>query len=167
MTATVEETPQSKQGGTGRVVRVIGPVIDVEFAPDEMPEIHNALHVDRTLGDETRTLTLEVAQHIGDNMVRAISMQPTDGVVRGTGVEDTGAPISVPVGDATLGHVGTPLGQPLAVSIDAVDAKERGPTPRPAPPLDELEPRTEMFETGIKVIDLLAPYVRGGKIGMF
>jgi F-type H+/Na+-transporting ATPase subunit beta len=167
MTATVEETSTTEQGGTGRVVRVIGPVVDVEFAPDEMPEIHNALHLERTLGEDTRTLTLEVAQHIGDNMVRAISMQPTDGVVRGSPVEDTGAPISVPVGDATLGHVWSTLGIPLDTPIEEIEVKERWPIHRPAPPLDELEPRTEMFETGIKVIDLLAPYVRGGKIGMF
>src|SRR4051812_1430924 len=126
MTATATEQSSTAQGGTGRVVRVIGPVVDVEFGPDEMPEIHNALHVDRTLGEDTRTLTLEVAQHIGDNMVRAIAMQPTDGVVRGTPVEDTGAPISVPVGDATLGHVWSTLGQPLDVSIDDVDVKTAG-----------------------------------------
>ncbi|HET6909400.1 MAG TPA: F0F1 ATP synthase subunit beta [Mycobacteriales bacterium] len=168
MTATtVEQSSTNSQGGTGRVVRVIGPVVDVEFAPDEMPEVYNALHVDRTLGDETRTLTLEVALHIGDNMVRAISMQPTDGLVRGADVVDTGAPISVPVGDATLGHVWNTLGLPLDTSIDQIEVKERWPIHRQAPALDELEPKTEMFETGIKVIDLLAPYVRGGKIGMF
>jgi F-type H+-transporting ATPase subunit beta len=167
MTATVEETAAANQGGTGRVVRVIGPVIDVEFAPDEMPDIYNALHVDRTLAEDTRTLTLEVAQHIGDNMVRAISMQPTDGVVRGTDVVDTGAPISVPVGDVTLGHVWNTLGIPLDTEEDKLDVSLRWPIHRSAPPIDELEPKTEMFETGIKVIDLLAPYVRGGKIGMF
>src|SRR5881275_721852 len=167
MTATVEEKSPAQEGGTGRVVRVIGPVIDVEFAPDTMPELYNALHVDRTLGDDTRTLTLEVAQHIGDNMVRAVSMQPTDGLVRGTEVRDTGAPISVPVGDATLGHVWNTLGIPIDTDEDKIEITERWPIHRPAPPLDELEPRTEMFETGIKVIDLLAPYVRGGKIGMF
>ena len=91
MTATATEQSSTAQGGTGRVVRVIGPVVDVEFGPDDIPEIYHALHVDRTLGDETRTLTLEVAQHIGDNMVRAISMQPTDGLVRGAPVTDTGA----------------------------------------------------------------------------
>jgi F-type H+-transporting ATPase subunit beta len=165
MTATLEEKPAGKAGGTGRVVRVIGPVVDVEFAPDQMPENFNALHVDRTLGEETRTLTLEVAQHIGDNMVRAISMQPTDGLVRGTPVSDTGAPISVPVGDATLGHVFNVLGEPL--DVDKVDADTRWPIHRVAPALDQLEPKTQMFETGIKVIDLLAPYVSGGKIGMF
>jgi F-type H+/Na+-transporting ATPase subunit beta len=167
MTATVEETPAAQQGGTGRVVRVIGPVVDVEFGPDEMPEIYHALHVDRTLGDETRMLTLEVAQHIGDNMVRAIAMQPTDGLVRGAPVVDTGSPISVPVGDATLGHVWNTLGLPLDTDLEKIDVKERWPIHRPAPRLEDLEPRTEMFETGIKVIDLLAPYVRGGKIGMF
>src|SRR6266576_2737695 len=136
MTATAEETPQSKQGGTGRVVRVIGPVVDVEFAPDEMPEIYFALHVDRTLGEETRTLTLEVAQHIGDNMVRAIAMQPTDGLVRGAPVEDTGAAISVPVGDATLGHVWNTLGIAIDSEADTIDIKTRWPIHRPAPPLD-------------------------------
>jgi F-type H+-transporting ATPase subunit beta len=167
MTATVEETSATKQGGTGRVVRVIGPVIDVEFAPDEMPELYNALLVERTLGEDTRTLTLEVAQHIGDNMVRAISMQPTDGVVRGAEVQDSGAPISVPVGDVTLGHVFNVLGNPLDVEVSKLEVRERWPIHRPAPPLDELEPKTQMFETGIKVIDLLAPYVSGGKIGLF
>ncbi|MHB2023967.1 MAG: F0F1 ATP synthase subunit beta, partial [Mycobacteriales bacterium] len=100
MTATTAEhpTPGSGEEGTGRVVRVIGPVVDVEFSPEQMPEMHHALHVERTLADVTTTLTLEVAQHIGDNMVRAISMQPTDGVVRGTTVRDTGGPITVPVG---------------------------------------------------------------------
>ncbi|MDQ1746397.1 MAG: F-type H+/Na+-transporting ATPase subunit beta [Frankiaceae bacterium] len=165
MTATLEEKPAGSTGGTGRVVRVIGPVIDVEFSPDQMPELFNALHVDRTLGDETRTLTLEVSQHIGDNMVRCISMQPTDGVVRGAPVEDTGAPISVPVGDATLGHVFNVLGEPL--DVESVDAQVHWPIHRSAPPIDELEPKTTMFETGIKVIDLLAPYVTGGKIGLF
>src|SRR3954469_18726230 len=110
MTATAEETPQSKQGGTGRVIRVIGPVVAVEFAPDEMPEIYFALHVDRTLGDETRTLTMEVAQPIGANMASALSMQPPDGLVRGAPVQDPGAAISVPGGDATLGHVWNALG---------------------------------------------------------
>jgi len=167
MTATATEQSSTAQGGTGRVVRVIGPVVDVEFGPDDIPEIYHALHVERTLGDETRTLTLEVAQHIGDNMVRAISMQPTDGLVRGAPVTDTAAPITVPVGDATLGHVWNTLGIPLDTDIEKVDVKDRWPIHRPAPKLEDLEPRTEMFETGIKVIDLLAPYVRGGKIGMF
>jgi F-type H+-transporting ATPase subunit beta len=168
VTATLEEPATTGEGGTGRVVRVIGPVVDVEFSPDEMPEIYHALHVERTLGDDTRVLTLEVAGHIGDNMVRAISMQPTDGLVRGAHVTDTGAPITVPVGDVTLGHVWNVLGDALDVTDEQkLEVTERWPIHRPSPPIDELEPRTEMFETGIKVIDLLAPYVRGGKIGMF
>src|SRR4051794_37093372 len=133
MTATVEEqSTEGKEGGTGRVVRVIGPVVDVEFAPDEMPEIFNALEVERTLGEDVRTLTPEVAGHIGDNMGGAISMQPTAGLVRGTAVNDTGAPISVPVGDATLGHVWNVLGKPLDVKDDEDEIKERWPIHRPS-----------------------------------
>jgi F-type H+-transporting ATPase subunit beta len=112
MTATVENETAT---GTGRVARVIGPVVDVEFPADSMPEIYFALHVDITLGEVTHTLTLEVEQHIGDNMVRAISLEPTDGLVRGAEVTDTGAPISVPVGDVTKGHVFNVLGEPLDV----------------------------------------------------
>src|SRR5262245_47707929 len=160
-------TTEQTATGTGRVARVIGPVVDVEFPVDAMPEIYNALHVDRTLGDETRTLTLEVAQHIGDNMVRAISMQPTDGLVRGAAVADTGAPISVPVGDVTKGHVWNTLGIPLDVDPSSIEITERWPIHRPAPSFDQLESKTEVFVTGIKVIDLLTPYVKGGKIGLF
>src|SRR4051812_11866340 len=169
MTVTAENSSSSssKSAGSGRVVRVIGPVVDVEFAPDQMPEVNNALHLERTIGDDTRTLTLEVAQHIGNNMVRTISMQPTDGVVRGSEVVDTGAPISVPVGDVTKGHVWNVLGDALDAKSDSLEIEERWPIHRLAPKFDELEAKTEMFETGIKVIDLLAPYVRGGKIGMF
>src|SRR4051812_32925210 len=106
MTMTQPDSYQpAVQGGIGRVARVIGPVVDVEFAPDEMPELFNALKVDRLIGEDTATLTLEVANHIGENTVRAISMNPTDGLVRGAPVIDTGAPISVPVGDVTKGHV--------------------------------------------------------------
>src|SRR5579875_1296958 len=147
MTATVEERNEkaAEERGTGRVVRVTGPVVDVEFGPDDMPDIYNALQTERTLDNETRTLTLEVALQIGDNIVRAISMQPTDGLVRGAAVVNTGAPISVPVGDVTLGHVWNVLGHPLDVSEDDVEIKERWPIHRPSPPLDELEPRTEFF----------------------
>jgi F-type H+-transporting ATPase subunit beta len=155
------------EGGVGRVARVIGPVVDVEFAPDEMPEVYNALHVDRTLEGETSTLTLEVAGHIGDNTVRAISLNPTDGLVRGAPVQDTGAPITVPVGDVTKGHVFNAIGNPLDVDAGSLEITERWPIHRPSPPFDELESKTEMFVTGIKVIDLLAPYVLGGKIGLF
>src|SRR5947208_8179075 len=134
ITADSPSTEAPKQGGTGRVARVIGPVVDVEFAPDEMPEIYNALHVDRTMGGETVTLTLEVAQHIGDNLVRGISMQPTDGLVRGAPVQDTGAPISVPVGDVTKGHVFNALGKPMDVSEESLNSTTRWPLHRPAPP---------------------------------
>ena len=169
MTETIEqsETGTADEGGIGRVVRVIGPVVDVEFAPDEMPAIFNALEVERTLSGETMTLTLEVAQHLGDNQIRAIAMQPTDGLVRGAPVQDTGSSISVPVGDVTKGHVFNVLGKPLDVKESSLDIKERWPIHRPSPAYDQLESKTEMFETGIKVIDLLTPYVRGGKIGLF
>ena len=166
MTVTVQNpSGRESTGGTGRVARVIGPVVDVEFPPDEMPEIYNALNVERTLGGDSAVLTLEVAGHIGDNMVRAISMQPTDGLVRGASVQDTGAAISVPVGNATKGHVFNALGQPL--DVPSVDAETYWPIHRPSPAFDALESKTEIFTTGIKVIDLLAPYVAGGKIGLF
>src|ERR1700761_1722113 len=152
MTATAENTAESTGGepGTGRVVRVIGPVVDVEFSADSMPEIYNALHVDVKLGDETRTLTLEVEQHIGDDVVRAISLAPTDGMVRGTEVIDTGVPIEVPVGEVTKGHVFNTLGETLDVPTSSLDIQERWPIHRDPPPLDQL-----------------TPYVRGGKIGLF
>jgi F-type H+-transporting ATPase subunit beta len=150
---------------TGRVVRVIGPVVDVEFPPDDLPEIDFALEVERTLDGEKTTITCEVAQQIGDYVVRTIAMKPTDGLVRGAPVLNTGEAITVPVGQAVLGHVFNVLGDPL--DTDKVDADERWGIHRDPPPFDQLEARTEMFETGIKVIDLLEPYVQGGKIGMF
>ena len=174
MTALLErsETTLAK----GRVARVTGPVVDVEFPADAMPEIYYALQVDVDLPaadqlientTQRRELTLEVAQHIGDGLVRAISMQPTDGLVRGAQVRNTGAPIEVPVGDVTLGHVWNTLGEPLDVPESSLNIKDRWPIHRASPPFDELEGRTEMFVTGIKVIDLLTPYVKGGKIGLF
>ena len=166
MTATVENA-ETTGTATGRVARVIGPVVDVEFPAEAMPEIYFALHVDITYGGNTRMLTLEVEQHIGDNIVRAISLQATDGLVRGAEVTSTGAPISVPVGDVTKGHVFNVLGDPLDVPKASLDIKERWPIHRPAPPLDQLESKTEMFVTGIKVLDLMTPYVLGGKIGLF
>ena len=162
MTATVDEKTT-----TGRIVRVIGPVVDVEFPVDAMPDIYNKLEVDVTLNGETTTIPLEVAQHTGDGVVRAISLKPTDGVVRGSGVHDTGGPISVPVGDATLGHVFNATGDILDVDPKTVEVKERWGIHRKAPAFDQLESKTQMFETGIKVIDLLTPYVQGGKIGLF
>jgi len=168
MTATVEEQrSEAPAGGVGRVSRVIGPVCDVEFPVDQMPEIYNALLVDTTVGDEKRTMTMEVALHIGDNMVRAIALKPTDGMTRGTEVRDTGAPITVPVGDITKGHVWNVTGEPLNVPASEVQITERWPIHRPPPRFDELEARTQMLETGIKVLDLLTPYVQGGKIGLF
>src|SRR5213595_2914879 len=163
MTAAVEET----RTGIGRVTRVIGPVVDAEFPRDAMPQIYAALKVDVTLSEGTKTLTLEVAQHLGDNMVRAISMQPTDGLVRGAEVTDTGGSITVPVGDVTKGHVWNVVGDVLNADANKLEIKDRWPIHRHAPAFKDLEPKTEMLETGIKVLDLLAPYVKGGKIGLF
>ncbi|MGZ4611705.1 MAG: F0F1 ATP synthase subunit beta, partial [Kineosporiaceae bacterium] len=169
MTATLNETQaEPARAATGRVSRVIGPVVDIEFPPDAMPDIYSAMHVDVSMGGTTRTLTLEVALHLGDNLVRAISMQPTDGMVRGAVVTDTGGPISVPVGDITKGHVFNTIGDVLNLKEgEQFEATERWPIHRRAPAFDQLESKTEMFETGIKVIDLLTPYVLGGKIGLF
>ena len=151
---------------TGRVARVTGPVVDVEFPHDSIPDIYNALQTTVTLGGETITLTLEVAQHLGDDLVRAIALKPTDGVVRGQEVRDTGGPITVPVGDATKGKVFNVLGEVLN-SDDKLEGVERWGIHRTPPPFDQLESKTQLFETGIKVIDLLTPYVLGGKIGLF
>ena len=170
MTATISENTAQDDapGGVGRIARVTGPVVDIEYPVDSMPEIYNALKVELELGGETRTLTLEVAQHIGDGMVRAISMQPTDGLVRGAQVTDTGGPISVPVGDVTKGHVFNTIGDCLNLEEgETLEVEERWGIHRKAPAFDQLESKTEMFETGIKVIDLLTPYVLGGKIGLF
>jgi F-type H+-transporting ATPase subunit beta len=153
---------------TGRVARVIGPVVDVEFPVDAMPDIYNALHVevaDPANAGEKKILTLEVAQHLGDGLVRTISMQPTDGLVRQAVVTDTGTGITVPVGDFTKGKVFNTLGDVL--NSDEKYEGERWSIHRKAPRFDELESKTEMFETGVKVIDLLTPYVKGGKIGLF
>ncbi len=150
----------------GRILTITGPVIEVEFPPDNLPEIDFALTVDRTVSGQTDTITAEVSQHVGQSVIKAICMKPTDGLVRGAKVINTGAPISVPVGPSTLGHVYNVLGEPLDGST-VPEGTERWPIHRPPPPFEELEPKTEMFETGIKVIDLLEPYVQGGKIGMF
>src|SRR6476659_3818331 len=143
MTAVAENTGpannEAKPEGTGRVARVIGPVVDVEFSVDTMPEIYNALQVDVTLAGEDKMLTLEVAQHLGDSLVRAISMEPTDGLVRGATVTDTGSPITVPVGDVTKGHVFNTLGKPLDVAESELDIKERWEIHRTPPKFDQLE----------------------------
>ena len=164
MTATAHSTTAA---GIGRVARVIGPVVDVEFAADQIPEIGNALLVETEVMGEKRTMTMETALHGGDNMIRAISRHPTDGMRRGAEVRDTGAPISVPVGEITKGHVWNVTGDVLNVDPASIHVTERWPIHRPAPEFDALEPRTEMLETGIKVLDLLTPYVKGGKIGLF
>jgi len=154
--------------GVGRVARIIGPVVDAEFPVDAMPAIFNALTIDFDFQGETRQLVLEVAQHIGDNMVRAIAMKPTDGLVRGAEVKDTGEAISVPVGDITKGHVFDVTGNVLNLKEgEKFEVTERWPIHRKAPSFDQLDSKTEMFVTGIKVIDLLTPYVNGGKIGLF
>ena len=175
MTATIEEQDtEAPSGGIGRVSRVIGPVVDVEFPVDQMPEIYNALTVETTVGGETRSMTMEVELHIGDNLVRAIALKPTDGMQRGTEVRDTGQPISVPVGDITKGHVWNVTGDVLDVDPSTIEITEiegapngRWPIHRQAPKFDQLESKTQMLETGIKVLDLLTPYVTGGKIGLF
>ncbi|MBO0897704.1 MULTISPECIES: F0F1 ATP synthase subunit beta [Arthrobacter] len=169
MTAqTVEHGSDSvASGATGRIARVIGPVVDVEFPADAIPTIYNALTTELTLNGETKTITFETSQHLGDNLVRAISMQATDGLVRGAAVKDTGAPISVPVGDGVKGHIFNVLGKPLDVAEDQLEITERWPIHRKAPNFADLEGSTEMLETGIKVIDLLTPYIKGGKIGLF
>ena len=169
MTATINESAETKSaGGVGRIARVIGPVVDIEFPSDSMPPIYNALTCEFELSGETKSIILEVAQHIGDGMVRAISMKPTDGLVRGGQVHDTGASITVPVGDATLGKVFNTTGDVLNLEEgETFEPAERWGIHRKAPAFDQLESKTQMFETGIKVIDLMTPYVLGGKIGLF
>jgi F-type H+-transporting ATPase subunit beta len=170
MTATVSENAADTAvaGGVGRISRIIGPVVDVEFPADAMPDQYNLLTTTVELEGEQKNLNLEVAQHIGDNMVRAISLQPTDGLVRGSSVKDTGGPISVPVGNVTLGKVFNATGECLNLEEgEKLEVTERWGIHRKAPDFDQLESKTTMFETGIKVIDLLTPYVQGGKIGLF
>ena len=158
--------PEKTTLETGRVVAIAGPVVDVEFPPHSLPEINHAVEMDIVLDGVTITVTGEVAQQIGEGRVRCVCMKPTDGLVRGAVVRQTGRGITVPVGDAVLGHVFNVIGEPL-------DTDNIGPVEdhweihRNAPAFDQLEPRATMFETGIKVIDLLAPYVQGGKIGLF
>ena len=146
----------------GTVVQVMGPVLDIRFADDQLPKLLNAIHVKN--GDAT--ITAEVAQHIGDNVVRCIAMSSTDGLQRGTEAIDTGAPITVPVGDECLGRVFNLLGDPID-NKPAPKAEVRWPIHRPAPSYEEQQPATEILETGIKVIDLICPYAKGGKIGLF
>ncbi len=150
---------------TGTIIQVIGPTVDVQFAPGELPPLYNALKIE--ILSQKRTLTVEIAQHIGDNTVRAVALAATDGLVRGMKVVDTGGPITVPVGEQTLGRIFNLLGEPIDEKGDVKEAKKRWPIHRPAPHFDEVLPVDTILETGIKVIDLLAPYPKGGKVGLF
>ncbi|CAN5122262.1 F0F1 ATP synthase subunit beta [soil metagenome] len=171
MAATAPERATVTPGTavTGKVVQVIGPVIDAEFPAGQLPAIYNALQVHRAATDELPELdiVLEVQQHIGRDQVRAVAMSSTDGVVRGMEIEDTGAPITVPVGTAALGRILNVTGDPVDQRGDIAADAERWPIHRHSPDFIKLEPRTELFETGIKVLDLISPYVKGGKIGLF
>jgi F-type H+-transporting ATPase subunit beta len=149
--------------GTGRIEEIQGVVVEVTFPNGELPEIFNALTIDR---EEDEKLTLEVQQHLGDDRVRCVAMDSTDGLSRGMEVTDTGGPITVPVGKGVLGRILNVLGEPIDNGGD-VEYEERWPIHRPAPKVENLMPTTEMFETGIKVVDLLAPYAKGGKVGLF
>jgi F-type H+-transporting ATPase subunit beta len=154
-------------GNVGTVEQVTGVVVDVVF-PDTLPEIYHALNIELDTGDESESsrLVLEVQQHLGDNRIRAVAMDATDGLRRGQEVKDTGAPITVPVGKATLGRIFNLLGEPIDLG-DPVEGDDRWPIHRPAPSVEDLAPTQEILETGIKVIDLLAPYAKGGKVGLF
>src|SRR5215208_6185634 len=177
--STKENTEQQGSNGSedgkrnvGRIEEIQGVVIEAVF-PDKLPEINSAIVVERSNSqgaeeDEniSPNLVCEVQQHLGDDRVRAVAMDTTDGVARGTEVIDTGGPISVPVGKMTLGRIFNLLGEAIDQG-DKVEVEERWPIHRPAPTVENLTPTTEMFETGIKVIDLLAPYAKGGKVGLF
>lgn len=154
---------------TGRIVQVVGPVVDIEFLPKSMPAILNAIKIDGTTDDGKVKihLTCEVMQHIGYNVVRAVAMSSTDGLVRGMEAVDTGAPISVPVGPGTLGRIFNVLGETVDHDERKVDAADYWPIHRPAPTFDQQATTTKILETGIKVVDLIAPYALGGKIGLF
>lgn len=162
---SMKEETKNNDLPDGRVISITGPVIDVEFPPGHLPEINTALEVYRELEGEREKIVCEVAQHIGENRVRAIALRPTDGLVRGARVINTGHPITVPVGPEVLGHVFNVIGE--TIDKTAIEVKERWPIHREPPRFEDIEAKTEMFETGIKVIDLLEPYVKGGKIGLF
>jgi F-type H+-transporting ATPase subunit beta len=162
----VTETSETKLKD-GRVIAIAGPVVDVEFPPDALPEINTALQFDIELEGEKITITAEVAQQLGDSKLRAICLKPTDGLKRGAAVRNTGRGITVPVGDGVLGHVFNVIGEPLDTADVGGGIDDRWEIHRDAPAFEDLEPKAQMFETGIKVIDLIEPYVQGGKIGMF
>jgi F-type H+-transporting ATPase subunit beta len=167
MATKTKTAPQKPAGETkanvGKVVQVIGPVLDVEFEPEHLPELYNALIVEL----EDRRVVVEVEQHIGRNQVRAVAMSTTDGVVRGMPAVDTGQPITVPVGKPALGRILNVVGEPVDEGPPIPPDAERWPIHREPPKFVDLEPKTEVFETGIKVVDLIAPFVKGGKIGLF
>jgi F-type H+-transporting ATPase subunit beta len=159
---------EPKKTNFGKVIQVIGPVLDVEFESEHLPELYNALRIrEKSDAGADIDVTVEVQQHIGRNQVRAVAMSSTDAVVRGMRVEDTGGPITVPVGEAALGRILNVLGNPVDNGAPIPDSVERWPIHRAAPEFADLEPKTEVFETGIKVVDLIAPFVKGGKIGLF
>jgi len=159
---------EAKKVNFGKVVQVIGPVLDVEFESEHLPELYNALRIrEKSDAGAEIDVVVEVQQHIGRNQVRAVAMSSTDAVVRGMRVEDTGGPITVPVGEAALGRILNVLGNPVDNGPAIPDSVERWPIHRPSPEFADLEPKTEIFETGIKVVDLIAPFVKGGKIGLF
>ena len=167
-TAIAPVLEEDTAGAVGRIARVTGPVVDIEFPHDSIPGMYNALKTTIVIGDESTEITLEVALHLGDDLVRAIALNPTDGLVRGQEVRDTGSPIMVPVGNVTKGRVFNVIGEVLnAKPGEKIEITERWPIHRKPPPFDQLESKTQLFETGIKVIDLLTPYVLGGKIGLF
>src|SRR5437588_898986 len=169
--ATKKKESTEKTAGArnvGRVVQVIGPVLDVEFEPEHLPELYNAVVIDHAgNGAPAIRLTAEVQQHIGRNQVRAVAMSSTDGVIRGMEVVDTGSAITVPVGKTALGRILNVLGDPVDNGAPIPKDALRWPIHRKRPDFVNLEPKTEIFETGIKVIDLVAPFVKGGKIGLF
>jgi F-type H+-transporting ATPase subunit beta len=160
-------TTTATEKNVGTIVQIIGPVLDVEFAPDHLPEIYTALKVEDSSGKMPVRLVAEVQQHIGQNQVRAVAMSSTDGVVRGMQALDTGGPITVPVGAAPLGRILNVLGEPVDGGPAIPADNERWAIHRETPKFVDLEPKTTIFETGIKVIDLIAPFVKGGKIGLF
>jgi F-type H+/Na+-transporting ATPase subunit beta len=167
MTTTIERTDTAETGfENGRVVSIAGPVVDVEFPPHALPEINTALEIGLELEGHSVVITAEVAQQIGEGRVRCICLKPTDGLERGAVVRNTGRGITVPVGDNVLGHVFNVIGEPLDTD-NIGEVADHWEIHRDPPPFEELEPRRQMFETGIKVIDLLEPYVQGGKIGLF
>src|SRR3982751_5140496 len=178
MAVTEEQTGSQAGGGrnVGRIEEIQGVVIEAVF-PDELPEIFSAITVKRPdtaetaanaedSGIQSDVIVLEVQQHLGDDRVRAVAMDSTDGLARGMEVTDTGGPITVPVGDVTLGRIFNLLGETIDQG-DEIEVEQRWPIHRPAPTVEDLTPTSEMFETGIKVVDLLAPYAKGGKVGLF